>query len=144
MKLCSLHPVAWHARYLPQVLPPPNSHQHSNKPKQSQSRATWEDQSDSRSLVGQPLLLHFQNLIANFSCSACSFRPDWANLGVTQGKTRPSINYTKDWAGQLFLFPGLAWKRESPMDVITRRQSTTILVTSAKAVFCKIYYAPVL
>ena len=41
--------------------------------------------------------------------------------------TRPrSVTYAKDWLGQLFLISGLVWKKVSPMDVITKGQSTTI------------------
>ena len=40
--------------------------------------------------------------------------------------TRPSVNSAKDWFGQLFLISGLVWKRVSPMDVVTKGQSTTI------------------
>ena len=44
--------------------------------------------------------------------------------------TRPSVNYAKDWVDRVFLFPGLVWsaKRFSPMDVMTRGQSTSIIV----------------
>ena len=42
--------------------------------------------------------------------------------------TRPSVNYAKDWLGQLFLISGLVWKRVSPMDVVTFGLSTTIFL----------------
>ena len=29
--------------------------------------------------------------------------------------TRPSVTYSKDWLGQLFLILGLVWKRVSPI-----------------------------
>ena len=76
-------------------------------------------------------------------------------------KTRPSVNYVKDWHGQLFLIPGLVWKRMSPLNAIIRATSAAIfciwpfsawwrtngqpgdpiaslLLTSEKAVFCDV------
>ena len=41
-------------------------------------------------------------------------------------KTRPSVNYAKDWLGQLFLIPGLEKGYISPMVMITMGQSTAI------------------
>ena len=41
--------------------------------------------------------------------------------------TRPGVNYAKDWLDHSFLFPGLVWSEKS-LDVITRRQSTTIFL----------------
>ena len=35
---------------------------------------------------------------------------------------RPSVNYAKDWLAQVFLFPGMVWKRVSPMIVTSRGQ----------------------
>ena len=48
-------------------------------------------------------------------------------------RTRPGVNYAKDWLNHLFLFPSdvhlLVWsvKVVLPMALITRTQSTTIL-----------------
>ena len=56
------------------------------------------------------------------SCKKCSLK------GWFLVPTRPSVNYVKDWLDQLFLFPGLVWKRVSPMHVIARLQSTTLFL----------------
>ena len=61
--------------------------------------------------------------------------------------TRPSVNYAKDWLGQLFLFPGLVWSSKGfRLYAIHRKMviecldpSVSLLLTSEKAVCCKKY-----
>ena len=83
------------------------------------------------------------------------------NKGRMKNMTQCSDNCVKNWRGQLFLIPGLVWKRVSPLDAILRAQSAAIfciwpfsawwrtngqpgdpiaslLLTSEKAVFCDI------
>ena len=39
--------------------------------------------------------------------------PVWPVKGrIILKRTRPSVNYAKDWLDQLFLFPGLVWSTE--------------------------------
>ena len=42
--------------------------------------------------------------------------------------TRPSVNYAKDWLGQLFLIPGLVWSRKGYLWVWSKGQSTIIFL----------------
>ena len=44
-------------------------------------------------------------------------------------KTTPSVNYAKDWLlDQLFLFPGLVWKRVSTIYIAIRWQATAFFL----------------